>query len=183
MGDTTNTGGDGANGAGAGDGNDQQDQGQNDGAGNADAKGSKKEYEQLPDDHPLVKRLEAQKQQIAELKPKAKIVDDATNAAKTDAEKITALQAQVDGLPKAVAASLREHLVALHSFDKDDADLFLTGDTPELLLKQANRLLEQGGDGSKKRNYVKNEGGATGKPPESENGKFAKSLFAGSSDD
>lgn len=178
MGDTTNSGDAGANGAGGGAGNDQNDQGQNGGAGNADAKG-KKEYEQLPDDHPLVKRLEAQKQTIAELRPKAKIVDDATNAAKTDAEKIAGLQEQVDGIPKTVAAALREHLVALHSFDKDDADLFLTGDTPELVLKQAARLLEQGGDGAKRKNYVKNEGGQTGKPAESENGKFAKSLFSG----
>ena len=130
MGDTTNNAGDGANGAGAGDGNDQQDQGQNGGAGNADAKGSKKEYEQLPDDHPLVKRLEAQKQTIAELKPKAKIVDDATKAAQTDAEKIAGLQAEVDGLPKAVAGALREHLVELHGFDKNDAELFLTATHP-----------------------------------------------------
>jgi hypothetical protein len=50
-------------------------------------------------------------------------------------------------------------------------------------LKQAGRLLDQSGAGGKRKNYVKNEGGATGKPAESENGKFAKSLFGGSDDD
>lgn len=183
MGDTP-TGDAGANDAGDAAGQ-KQDQGQNGDAGNDAGKDKKRDplYENLPDDHPLVVRHEQLKTQSKDWKAKAKIVDDAENAKKTDAEKIASLQAEVDGLPKAVAAGLREHLVSLHSFDKDDADLFLTGDTPELLLKQANRLLEQGGAGGKRRNYVKKEGGATGAPAESENGKFAKSLFGGSDDD
>lgn len=156
----------------------------NDGVQEQDKTGgssTRSEYEQLPDDHPLVKRLEAQKLEIKELKPKAKLVDDANEAKKTDAEKIAGLQAQIDGLPKAVAGALREHLVALHEFDTADADLFLTGDTPELLLKQAARLLEQSGSGAK-RKFVSKEGTQQRKPAESENSVFAKSLFGGSDD-
>lgn len=155
------------------------------GDGNGANSGPKRDplYADLPDDHPLVKRHEALKAENKVLRPKAKQVDDAEAAKRTDAEKIADLQTQVDGLPKLVAAALREHLVQLHEFDKDDADLFLTGDTAELVLKQASRLLEQSGaGGSKRKNYIKNEGGQPGKPAESENGKFAKSLFGGSDD-
>ncbi|ABE67263.1 scaffolding protein [Mycobacterium phage Sweets] len=166
----------------AGEQDQQNNQDQGAAGGNGGDSGNR-EYEQLPDDHPLVKRLEALKAENKVLKPKAKLVDDAEEAKKTDAQKIADLQAKVDAQPKAVAEALREHLVELHGIDKDDAELFLTGDTPELLLKQVGRLLEQGGaGGSKRKNYVQKEGNHQRKPAESENGAFAKSLFGGSDD-
>ncbi|AKF14509.1 scaffolding protein [Mycobacterium phage Cambiare] len=175
-------GADGA-GAGGGAGAQQNNQGENGGAGN-DAGKPKRDalYQDLPDDHPLVKAYERVKTENKVLKPKAQQVDDAENAKKTDAEKIAGLQAQVDGLPKAVAGALREHLVALHKFDKDQAELFLTGDTPELMLRQASALLEQGGSGDKRKNYVKDEGKQNGKPAADDNASFAKSLFGGGDD-
>lgn len=183
MGDTTNTGGDGANDAGAADGT-KQNQNQNGGDGNDAGTGKPKRdplYENLPDDHPLVVRHEALKTEVKDLRPKAKIVEDAENAKKTDAQRIADLQTKVDGLPKEVAGALREHLVELHGIEKTDAELFLTGDTPELLLKQVAALLDKsGGGGSKRKNYVKNEGNGQRKPPENENSVFAKSLFGGS---
>lgn len=155
---------------------------QNASGGNAGAKRDPL-YADLPDDHPLVKRHEALKVENKTLKPKAKLVDDAEEAKKTDADKIAGLQSQVDALPAQVANGLREHLVELHGFDKDDAELFLTGDTPELLLKQVSRLLEQSGGGAAKRkNIVHKEGQHQRKPAENENGAFAKSLFGGSED-
>lgn len=179
----------GADGAGAGGGAGAGESGngnQDGGAGNAGDHGKPNRdplYADLPDDHPLVRRHEALKAENKVLKPKAKLVDDAEEAKKTDAERIAGLQAQVDAQPKAVAAALREHLVELHGIDKDDAELFLTGDTPELLLKQVTRLLDQsGGGGSKRKNYVRKEGETQRKPAESENAKFASSLF-GTSDD
>ena len=186
MGDTANTGG-GASNDGADGTQDQQNQAnQNGGDGNGADSGSKRDplYAELPDDHPLVKRHEQLKAENKALKPKAKLVDDAEEAKKTDAQKIADLTEKVNGVPAAVAGALREHLVELHGIDKDDAELFLTGDTPELLLKQVTRLLEQsGGGGSKRNNYVKNEGNHQRKPAESENSAFAKSLFGGGSDD
>ena len=177
----TDGGADGAGaggGGGAGDGDGTKDAG----AGNAGGKDSKRDpaYENLPDDHPLVKRLEAQKQMIAELKPKAKIVDEAAEAKKTDAEKIAGLQAKLDAQPKAVADALRDHLVALHEIPKERAELFLTGDTPELMLRQVTALLEDSGSGgSKRKNYVNKEGNSNGKPSTSENAQFASALFSG----
>lgn len=172
MGDQATNGGDQSN-DGAADGTQDQQQ--------SEQSGGKREFDQLPDDHPLVKRLEALKAENKDLRPKAKLVDDAEAAKLTDAEKIANLQTQVEGLPKQVAAGLREHLVELHGIDKDDAELFLTGDTPELLLKQVTRLLDQSsGGGSKRKNYVQKEGNHQRKPGESENAKFASSLFGGS---
>ncbi|QFG09960.1 head scaffolding protein [Mycobacterium phage Antsirabe] len=182
MGDTANQGGDGANGAGDAGNNTQNQDGQNGGAGN-DAGKSKRDplFDNLPDDHPLVKAYTRVKDENKVLKPKAQQVDEAENAKKTDAQKIAELQAKVDAQPAAVAESLREHLVELHGIDKDDAELFLTGGTPELMLKQVKALLEKsGGVGPKKKNYVKQEGGNNGKPPENENASFAKSLFGSS---
>lgn len=159
MGDQANNGG-GADGAGGDDGT-KQDQNQNGGDGNDAKKGPKRDplYDNLPDDHPLVKRHEALKQTVAELKPKAKLVDDAEEAKKSDAQKIADLQGKVDAQPTAVAMALREHLVELHSIDNADAELFLTGSTPELMLKQVKALLEKsGGTGPKRGNHVRREG-------------------------
>ncbi|ANU79720.1 scaffolding protein [Mycobacterium phage Sneeze] len=166
----------------AGEQDQQNNQDQGAAGGNGGDSGNR-EYEQLPDDHPLVKRLEALKAENKVLKPKAKLVDDAEEAKKTDAQKIADLQTKVDALPKQVAEGLREHLVELHGIDKDDAELFLTGDTPELLLKQVARLLESSGTGgTKRKNYVQKEGNHQRKPAENENAAFAKGLFGGSDD-
>ena len=53
--------------------------------------------------------------------------------------------------------ALREHLVALHEIDKDDAELFLTATDPELLLKQVTRLVGQS-DKRKTAHVVPGEG-------------------------
>lgn len=151
-----------------------KDQSKKDGAGNA---GPKRDplYAELPDDHPLVKRHEALKTEVKELRPKAKQVDDAEEAKKTDAQKIADLQAKVDAQPKAVAEALREHLVELHGIDKDDAELFLTGATPELLLKQVARLLEQGG-GAKRNNHVPREGTKLSRPKPDSKREFINAI-------
>lgn len=47
--------------------------------------------------------------------------------------------------------------MALHEIDAEDAELFLTADEPELLLKQVTRLLGQT-DKQRKSNYVPREG-------------------------
>lgn len=170
----------GGGGAGGGDG----DKGA--GAGNAGGKDSKRDplYADLPDDHPLVKRHEALKEENKTNKAKAKIVDDAEKAKQTDAEKIANLTGEVESLPKKVAEALREHLVALHEIPKERAELFLTADNPELMLRQVTALLEDSGSGgSKRKNYVNKEGNSNGKPAVNENAKFASSLFGGGDDD
>lgn len=184
--DDTTGGADGA-GAGGGAGAGSGDGAKDGGAGNAGGSGPKRDplYADLPDDHPLVKRHEALKEENKTNKAKAKIVDDAEKAKQTDAEKIANLTTEVESLPKKVAEALREHLVTLHEIPKERAELFLTGDNPELMLRQVTALLEDSGTGgSKRKNYVNKEGNSNGKPAaESENAKFASSLFGGSEDD
>ncbi|AKF14867.1 scaffolding protein [Mycobacterium phage MOOREtheMARYer] len=160
MGDTANQNNDdGSNGAG-GDGNNSSNQNQNGGAGNDAGTGKKRNplFADLPDDHPLVTAYTRLKDENGVLKPKAKLVDDAEEAKKTDAQKIADLQSKLDAQPQAVATALRDHLVELHSIDDKNRDLFLTGNTPELVLSQTKALLEMAGGGPKRGNQVRREG-------------------------
>ncbi|CPS05513.1 Uncharacterised protein [Mycobacteroides abscessus subsp. abscessus] len=122
---------------------------------------SEQDTDKLPDDHPLVKTLAANKIEIKELKAKAARLDEIEEAQKTqaqkDADRITKAEAEAATVPSRVANALKEHLVAFHKIDAEDAELFLTGDDPELLLKQVARFLEQT-DKQSKSNRVPGEG-------------------------
>lgn len=107
---------------------------------------------QLPADHPLVTALAAQKAENAGLRARAAKVEQS-----------------------AVAAALKEHMVSLHQIDADDADLLLTGDTPELLLRQVARLLE--GRPGKKKAVVAREGGNPNAAETGDMREFARGLF------
>lgn len=82
----------------------------------------------------------------------AEIEDAQKSESEKVAERIAKAEAEVAKLPNLVAASLRDHLVALHEIDADDAELFLTASEPELLLKQVTRLLGQ--QGKRKKSLV-----------------------------
>lgn len=69
------------------------------------------------------------------------IEDRDKSEAQKAADRIAQAEAEIAGLPAKVADALREHLMELHSFNAEDAELFLTASDPELLLKQAARLL------------------------------------------
>ncbi|WP_074245158.1 hypothetical protein [Mycobacteroides abscessus] len=139
--------------------------------------------DKLPADHPLVKTLAANKIEIKELKAKAARLDEIEEARKTqaerDAERIATAEAEAAAVPSRIAAGLKEHLVALHEFDAEDAELFLTADEPELLLKQVTRLLGQT-DKQRKSNYVPREG-TNGRTKLSSKQKFLSELNAQSS--
>lgn len=137
--------------------------------------------EQLPADHPLVKTLAEQKKAIKELKARTARLDEIEDAQKSEAEKvadrIAKAEAEVATVPSKVAAALREHLVALHEIDKDDAELFLTATEPDLLLKQVTRLVGQS-DKRKKTNVVPREGTNPSTPGgDDELRAFARGLF------
>ncbi|MGH3367700.1 MAG: hypothetical protein ACRDOY_10895 [Nocardioidaceae bacterium] len=74
------------------------------------------------------------------------------------ADRIAKAESEAATVPAKVADALREHLVALHEIDKDDAELFLTADDPELLLKQVTRLIGQSGKRKKSNNVSPREG-------------------------
>lgn len=116
------------------------------------------EAEQLPADHPLVKTLAAQKQQIRELKAKASRLDEIEEAQKTEAEKMADRLAKADAaiadIPAQVAAQLKAFLVERYEVTPEDAEVLLTATEPELLIKQFNRLV--GPD--KRGNVVPREG-------------------------
>jgi predicted phage tail protein len=85
------------------------------------------------------------------------IEDAQKSEAEKAADRIAKAEAEVASVPNKVADALREHLVALHEIDKDDAELFLTANEPELLLKQVTRLIGQS-DKRKKTHVVPGEG-------------------------
>jgi hypothetical protein len=140
---------------------------------------------QLPDDHPLVKTLAEQKKAIKDLKAKAQRLDEIEEATKSESEKaadrIAKAEAEAASVPSKVADALRQHLVALHEIDKDDAELFLTAADPDLLLKQVTRLLARGDEQAAARKKNGNHVPREGNNPSSEGGEdreFVRQLFA-----
>lgn len=125
---------------------------------------------ELPDDHPLVKTLAAQKAEIKDLKAKAKRLDEIEESQKTqaqkDADRIAKAEAEVAAVPAKVAELLKTHLVELHGIADEDAELFLTASDPELLLKQVTRLVGQPGK-RKNTNRVPGEGTTNHSKPSS----------------
>lgn len=92
------------------------------------------------------KRAKANADAAARLKD---IEDAQKSESEKVADRIAKAESEVAAVPQRVADSLREHLIDLHKIDAEDADLFLTATTPELLIKQANRLLAQTKSGPK----------------------------------
>jgi len=84
----------------------------------------------------------------------AKRLAELEEAGKTEAEKaadrIAKAEAEVAAVPAKVAAELKTHLVSLHKISDDDAELFLTANEPELLMKQVTRLVGRAEDDRKK---------------------------------
>lgn len=113
----------------------------------------------LPNDHPLVKTLAAQKEEIKGLKEKASRLDQLEESQKSEAEKaaerLAKAEAELAAIPSVVCESLKSHLVKLHDITPEDAELFLTSTDPEILLKQVDRLV---GSSVKRGNRVPREG-------------------------
>jgi len=152
------------------------------------------DLQQYPADHPLVRTLAAQKAQLKELKDagefkelnrfrqfkelqaKAARLDELEEANKSDAEKIAdriaKAEAEVTAIPAKVSEVLKAHLIDLHGFDQEDADLFLTATDPDLLRKQADRLVGPG----KRKNIVPREGRNPNPAPTDPTRDFLRSI-------
>lgn len=91
------------------------------------------------------------------------------------ADRIAKAEAEAASVPNKVADVLREHLIDLHEIDKDDAELFLTANDPELLLKQVTRLIGQS-DKRKKSNNVSPREGEIPTPGSDPKRDFVRSL-------
>lgn len=137
---------------------------------------------ELPDDHPLVKRLAAQKVQLKELKElrAAKTrLDEIEESQKSEAEKVaerlSKADAEVAAIPAKVSEALKAHLVALHGIDQEDAELFLTATEPDQLLKQVERLVAQ--SGKRNSNVVPREGRTPPTEHVSDMRDFVRNVF------
>lgn len=135
------------------------------------------DLEQYPQDHPLVKTLAAQKAQLKEYRAKASRLDEIEEAQKSEAEKVADRLAKADqevaGIPSRVCEALRVHLIALHEIAAEDAELFLTATDPEVLLKQADRLVGQSG---KRKNIVPREGRTPIQAPTDPTREFLRAI-------
>ena len=142
---------------------------------------SSEQKSELPADHPLAKKLAIQKAEIKDLKEKASRLAELEEAQKSETEKaadrIAKAEAEAQTVPAKVAASLREHLVTLHEFDPEDAELFLTAVEPDLLLKQVTRLLGHS-DKRQRKNHVPREG-ENPSAASSDEAAFARGLLGG----
>jgi len=99
------------------------------------------EPDQLPDNHPLVKTLAAQKAQIRELKEKAARLDQIERDQLSKEERIAAEAADaLDRANRAEAEALRWRIAARYGISDEDAELFLTAADEETLAKQAERF-------------------------------------------
>lgn len=134
--------------------------------------------QQLPDDHPLVKTLAAQKVAIKELKAKASRLDEIEESQKSEAEKVAdrlaKADAEVAGVPAKVCEALRAHLIDLHpEIDPEKAELLLTATDPDLLLKQMAQLVDLSG---KRKNIVPREGRNPNPSPTDPSREFLRAL-------
>ncbi|MGZ5422628.1 MAG: hypothetical protein ACXWDF_10690 [Aeromicrobium sp.] len=113
----------------------------------------------------------------------AKRLGEIEEAQKSESEKvadrIAKAEAEAATVPNKVADALREHLVALHEIDKDDAELFLTATEPDLLLKQVTRLVGQSDKRKKTNNVSPREGQSPSSTPDPKR-DFLRDLAAGS---
>jgi hypothetical protein len=105
----------------------------------------------------------------------AEIEEASKSESEKVAERIAKAEAEAASVPAKVADALRGHLVALHGIDTDDAELFLTAADPDLLLKQAERLLARS-DARKKPLHVPREGTST-TTTDSDERRAARELF------
>lgn len=113
---------------------------------------------QLPDDHPLVTALAAQKTKIADLQ-----------------SQVAQAKQNADGqVPAQVADALRTHLIAVHKLDEATAAKLITGTTPEQVIDQVEAVVGLTG-----RPADAPLMGTTEPTPPNEEAAFAAAVFGG----
>lgn len=102
-------------------------------AANGETKG---DHASLPDDHPLVKTLAAQKDEIRELKAKATRLDEIEEAEKSEIERITESYEKTQfELRDAQNALVRERIARKHGLPDELAELLPSGDEEQVEAK------------------------------------------------
>lgn len=118
-------------------------------------------------------RAKANKSAADEL---AAIRDSQKTEAEKVADRIAKADAEVAAVPAKVSEALRSYLVGLHEINDEDAELFLTANNPDLLLKQVSRLVARNAPPAKQPNHVPREG-VNPTAPESEGRETVRRIF------
>lgn len=118
------------------------------------------------------------KENAAAAKRLAELEDAQKSESEKFAERIAKAESEAASVPAKVAEALRSHLVALHGIDDEDAELFLTANDPDLMLKQVERLVGQTDKRKKQGNFVPREG-TTNPAVDTDERAFARNLFGG----
>ena len=125
---------------------------------------SQEEFNQI-----IEKRLERERAKFGDyddLKAKAAKLSEIEESNKSEIEKAqekaSQAEAELAKMPEKVADSLRNHLITIHEISDEDAELFLTASDPDVLLKQAERLVDRGNHPPKTGLHVPREGGNGG---------------------
>lgn len=109
-----------------------------------EAKGDKPEatFTQADVDRIIADRLK--RENIAELKRKAADFDAATDASKSEIDRLTERIGTLEATNAATATeAMRLRVATKHGISEEDAELFLTGADEETLTSQAKRLAER----------------------------------------
>lgn len=132
---------------------------------------------QLPDDHPLVKSLAAQKAEIKALKEKAARLDQIEEASKTAEQKAADRAADAElRAAQAEARATRREIALEHKLSREDATLLDSVADEDAMRALAVRLAKQAEDKPKGRNYVPNEGTGQSTTPLDEQRAFVRRL-------
>jgi hypothetical protein len=134
----------------------------------------------LPDDHPLVKALAAQKEEIKTLKGKAQKLDALEEASKTEAQKAADRLAAVEA--KALEAerrALRFEIASEFKLSSDDAKLLEHVPSEDGMRAIAAGLAAQGAERKKNGNHVPREGATPPTPPDDPMRALVAGLFHG----
>ena len=131
---------------------------------------------QLPDDHPLVKSLAAQKDEIKELKAKAARLAEIEDAQKTAEQKSAEREAAAEKrAADAEARASRREIALDFKLSKDDAALLDTVSDEDAMRALAKRLAVAAEDKRTPNNYVPTEGTAQ-TPPDDDRLAFVRRL-------
>ena len=131
---------------------------------------------QLPDDHPLVKSLAAQKDEIKELKAKAARLAEIEDAQKSAEQKSAEREAAAEKrAADAEARAIRREVALDFKLSKDDAALLDTVGDEDAMRALAKRLAVAAEDKRTPNNYVPTEGTAQ-TPPDDDRLAFVRRL-------
>lgn len=126
----------------------------------------------VPEDHPLVKTLEARKAEMAELRTKLKTFEDAQLS---EQERLTRDRDEANARAAAAEAELaRLRVASAHGISVEDAELFLTGTDEETLVAQAKRLATREADRKRDGQFSPGEGSTPGVVPADPVEQFAE---------